>query len=426
MKLTDDERAILEGRDGPAKQAAMELIVKYGIALGADRLLDTKNVACGFLYHYSEDKIPGIDPEVYDTTFAVNNMGCDVCRALNMKAPTTATNTTTLGAVASLDYLRYCNAPQELIHKMEVLEEFRKDKKFHDTRTCVPYLAGNVPMRGEHCAWGESSAVIFINSVLGARTNCEGIESSGAAAIVGKIPNAGLHVTENRYGTHLVRVEKPPRTPAEWDLMGYYCGKAIEEGIPVFVGDFGVVTLDNHKNFGAALSTMGGIDMYHMVGYTPEAPTLEAAFGGRQPKAELVYGQAEEDSIRALLDSGKTDDVDLVLLGCPFYSINQIRAVADMLEGKKIKEGVHLIVMTAWMTKELAIRSGYAKVIEDAGGYISVDSCPPVAQVWPQGVSAMATDSAKMVQYGGAHRNDFSIHFGDVDRCINAALTGKW
>ena len=103
--------------------------------------------------------------------------------------------------------------------------------------TCTPYQVGNVPVRGEHCAWMESSAVVYCNSVLGARTNTEGTESTGAASITGKIPYWGYHLPENRFGTHLVEVEVPVEDMMDWGLLGYYVGEIIQDEIPVLVGE---------------------------------------------------------------------------------------------------------------------------------------------------------------------------------------------
>jgi hypothetical protein len=426
VKLTDQEKAILDGKEGAARQAALDLLVRYGIAMDADRMLDVTSVACSIVNYYPQYLIDGIDPDNFDSAYAVLNMGVSPCQTAGMHVPCASANANTLATAASLDYYKYLGAPKELIESVEKLYEFSRSHKFHDTRTCAPYLVGSLPMKGEHVAWGESSAVIFVNSVMGARTNCEGVQSSGAAAIVGKIPNAGLHLDENRFGTHLIHVEKVPKTPVEWDLMGYYCGKVVGEGAPVFIGDFGVVTLDLHKNLGAALSTTGGVDLYHIVGFTPEAPTLKAAFGDRKPIEEFAYGLAEENHAKEVLDSGKGNAVDLVLLGCPFYSINQIRKVADLLEGKKLHPGTRMIITTAWMTKALAKESGYAKTIEDAGGYITDGTCPPMVSMWPDGLTCLATDSGKMAHYSGANRNDLEIHLGDVEQCVRAALTGIW
>ena len=138
-------------------------------------------------------------------------------------------------------------------------------------KTCTPYLAGNVPAKGEHCAWMESSAVIYANSVLGARTNTEGRESTSAAMLTGKIPDWGLHRDEHRLGTHRVDVRVPVESVMDWGMLGYYVGDVVQEHIPVVVGSFAVPEIVRLKHFGAAASSSGGVEMYHIVGVTPEA-----------------------------------------------------------------------------------------------------------------------------------------------------------
>ena len=149
-------------------------------------------------------------------------------------------------------------------------------------KTCTPYLAGNTPARGEHCAWMESSAVVYCNSVLGARTNTEGRESTSAAMLTGKIPDWGFHRTEYRFGTHRIDVEVPVESVMDWGMLGYFVGDVVQEHIPVLTGKFGQPDLVRHKHFGAAAASSGGVELYHLVGVTPEAPTLEAAFGSRK------------------------------------------------------------------------------------------------------------------------------------------------
>ena len=158
--------------------------------------------------------------------------------------------------------------------------------------TCTPYQVGNIPVRGEHCAWMESSAVIYANSVLGARTNCEGTASAGAASLTGKIPCWGNHREENRHGTHLIDVRTPVDSFLEWGMLGYYAGGVAGEEHPVITGDLGQPDLVDLKHFGAAAATSGGVELYHIPGITPEAPTLQAAFGGAKPPEPAVYGPA--------------------------------------------------------------------------------------------------------------------------------------
>jgi predicted aconitase len=148
--------------------------------------------------------------------------------------------------------------------------------------TCIPYLVGNMPRFGEHMAWGESSAVVFANSVCGARTNREGGPSALATALTGRTPEYGFHLTENRYGSFLVNVETPMRDMTDYGTLGYFAGKIAGQDTPVFVGLPNNPTLEDLKALSAALAASGAVSMFHAVGVTPEAPTVEAAFGGLQ------------------------------------------------------------------------------------------------------------------------------------------------
>ena len=175
---------------------------------------------------------------------------------------------------------------------IEESESYSAAHGVHLMNTCTPYQVGNVPVKGEHCAWMESSAVVYVNSVLGARTNVEGRESTGAAMLTGKIPYWGFHLEENRFGTHLVQVREPVVSSMEWGLLGYYVGEVVQEGIPVLDGISETPNLVKLKHFGAAAASSGGVEMYHIPGTTVEARTLEEAFGPRTPCRRSSMGRA--------------------------------------------------------------------------------------------------------------------------------------
>ena len=170
--------------------------------------------------------------------------------------------------------------------------------------TCTPYQVGNLPLRGEHCAWMESSAVIYANSVLGARTNCEGIASTGAASLTGKIPCWGNHLDANRHGTHLISVQGlRVESFQDWGLLGYFAGGVAGEDHPVITGSVSRPDLTELKHFGAAAATSGGVELYHIPGITPEAPTVAAAFNGAAAvPAAVVYGPAERRAMYETLN----------------------------------------------------------------------------------------------------------------------------
>src|SRR6188768_3195111 len=291
LTLTDDEKAMLDGRDGKARQKAMELLVRYAEALGAERFVDTRNVAGvpGSANPFLQRYYAGKDADGLDAIFSYFDLDSDEL----VEVPDALVPTYHLQGGA--DPRQW----QTLGVKVDVFRNYQEREAFaarHDVtilKTCTPYLAGNLPAKGEHCAWMESSAVIFANSVLGARTNTEGRESTSAAMLTGKIPDWGLHRDGPRRGTHRVEVRVPIESVIDWGMLGYFTGDVVQEHIPVLVGGMRPPDIVRLKHFGAAASSSGGVEMYHLVGITPEAPDVEAAFGGNVPLEVFEYGAAE-------------------------------------------------------------------------------------------------------------------------------------
>jgi hypothetical protein len=273
----------------------------------------------------------------------------------------------------------------------------------------------------------ESSAVIYANSVLGARTNCEGIASTGAASLTGKIPCWGNHLEVNRHGTHLVAVEGlTVESFQDWGMLGYFAGGVSGEDRPVITGDITRPDLTELKHFGAAAATSGGVELYHIPGITPEAPDLAAAFGSAPVPEKVVYGPAERQAVyQTLNEIGTSTDVDFVLLGCPHASVDQIRQAAALLDGKRLAPGTELWIMAQRALKVMADRSGYTQVIERAGGHVLADSCPAMSRAAPAGTKVFATDSAKQAHYLPAILG-IEAWFGTTEECVTAAVTGRW
>jgi predicted aconitase len=301
-------------------------------------------------------------------------------------------------------------------------------------KTCTPYLAGNVPARGEHLAWMESSAVIYANSVLGARTNTEGRESTSAAMLTGKIPDWGLHQTVHRYGTHRIDVDVAVDSVMDWGMLGYYVGDVVQERIPVVVGKYGRPEVVRLKHFGAAASSSGGVEMYHIVGVTPEAESLEMAFGSldrarnrpKTPVETFRYGKAEQREVYDRLNAnGRDADVDFVMLGCPHAAIEQLREAARLLDGKKVSGNTALWIFTSRAVKGQAQAEGLLSTLATSGAVLLTDTCSAFAQALPQGTKVAALDSAKQVHYLPAILG-IQAWFGSTSDCINAALTGRW
>ena len=425
MHLTDGEKAMLDGAGGPARQKAMELLVRYAEALGADRFVDTNNVAgvpgssSLFLRNYYQKHAGRGD---YETIYSLYDLDSDEVVAVP-KASSYCCH-----LQGGMDPELW---PAQGMSR-EAYEHFREDEAavashgIQILKTCTPYLAGNVPVKGEHCAWMESSAVVFLNSVIGARTNTEGRESTSAATITGKIPDWGFHRDEFRYGTHAIEVEVPVESVMDWGMLGYFVGQAVEENIPVITGACGQPNLIRHKHFGAAAASSGGVEMYHIVGSTPEAATREMAFGLRKPVASVKYGYAERRAVYDRLNSNGTDaDVDFVMLGCPHYSIEQLWEVARLLDGQKINSRCRLWIFTSRAVKSTADLNGYTKSIQDAGGLLMTDTCSAIARAVPPGTKVVALDSAKQSHYLPAIMG-IEAWFGTTEDCVQAALTGRW
>lgn len=420
MRLTEEEKKILDGSEGPARQLAMKNMVDYAEALGADSLLDVDNVSIGLYTRMPVELHANQHFKTYEEMCAYDYLVTDEAVPLReLKAKRVATN----NAGLTKDWLEYCGIDDPELHEsVEELDHFLREHGANNTTTCAPYLLGYVPQKGAHIVSAESSQVIFENSVLGARTNCEGDVAMTGAAIVGKIPNCGLHLDENRRGTHLIKVEKNPTTPHEWDLMGFWIGKHVKVGIPVIQMDIPEISFDDYKGFGAAMTTAGQVDMFHVIGHTPEAPTYEAAFGGKEPREILTYGAAEEDEIRRELDWADENEVDFVLLGCPHYSAFQIADAARYLKGRKCK--ARLVIMAAPATQAQARINGDAQIIEEAGGLLTA-CCPPMVATWPKDIKVLATDSAKMAHYVPGMK-PYGVHAGSAEHCLEAAVTGRW
>ena len=284
VTLTSEEQAMLGGEQGAAVSKAMELLVRYAEALGAERFVETNNVAGvpGSAHpwlknYYKED---GGD---YRAVFSKFDLDSDeVVDVPRMNAYSCHLQ----GGMDPELWAEQGMTPEA--HENFVSDE--RETAAHGIqilKTCTPYIAGNVPVMGEHCAWMESSAVVFCNSVIGGRTNCEGRESTSAAMLAKRIPDWGFHRDEYRFGQNRVKVTMPVEDVFDWGMLGYFVGDAVQDSIPVIEGPIAKASLIRHKHFGAAAASSGGVEMYHMVGITPEASSLERAFGGAPQGRDL-------------------------------------------------------------------------------------------------------------------------------------------
>jgi len=421
MQLTDAERAMLDGREGRARQKAMELLVRYAQALGAERFVDTTNVAgvpgstSAFLQRYYQGG-------GYEVIFSRFDLDSDEV----VDVPRVSVHSCQLQGGIDPENWQTLGATPAALAWTQASEQGSAGRGIEILKTCTPYLVGNVPRRGEHCAWMESSAVVYCNSVLGARTNTEGRESTSAAMLTGKIPDWGLHRDEYRFGSHRIHVDVSVDSVMDWGMLGYFVGEAVGERIPVLTGALAPPDVIRHKHFGAAAASSGGVEMYHLVGMTPEADTLEQAFGPRKPEATLHYGAAERRRTYDTLNGrGRSPHVDYVMLGCPHAALEQIEEACRLLEGRHISANCNLWIFTSRSVRALADRQGLTAIIRKAGGHLLTDTCSAIGQAVPPGTKVVALDSAKQAHYLPAMMG-LEAWFGSTRECIRAALTGRW
>ena len=405
MELTDKQKSMLGGEDGPIIAMAMNYLVKYGEAMSADRLIPVENVHTVFTIPMS-----GEAERVVETLKMFGQ--------LRVKAPTTT-------HVGFIDFKKWreFGIEESRFELQSSLVPIAAKAGIQLTWTCAPEIVGNAPLKGQTCAWMESAAIAYANGILGARTNREGAESTVPAAFTGLIPRFGLHLTENRRGTILIDVEADLENLTDWGTLGYFGGDLAGLGVPVYRGG-GVPALEDAKELCAALATEGGVGMFHIVGVTPEAPTEEAAFQGGKPKSTHTFTNKEKEAVYARLNNCPTPDVDIVMIGCPHATLTEIVEVAHLLEGKKISENTQLWIATTDSIRSYAEKLGYDEMIENAGGKIMADTCPCISQIDMARDKNYMTNSVKQAYYAPGQL-DARVHFANTKDCIEAAINGR-
>jgi predicted aconitase len=400
MYLTDEEKRMLDGESGEMVAKCMKVLVALGEIYGAEKMLEINNVHS-----------PGVSYRVTGDA-GLNYVKEASCQS-RFKVPTTLN---TIG-IDSKSW-KEIGFPEEFsLKQLELSAAYIKMGAFA-TNTCTPYLAGNIPLAGEHVAWGESSAIAFVNSVIGARTNREGGPSALAAAVTGKVPAYGFHLSQNRQGKYLFRVEMELKTDRDFAALGYYAGKIAGKEVPIFAGIKKRPTLENLKALSAAVASSGAVALYHIVGITPEAPQEESIDG---KIAGFKFGPEE---YRQVTDKfNYTGAVDFVVLGCPHTSIREMRTIAALLEGKKVRSDVW--VCTSRQVKHLADQMGYSATIGRAGAEIVCDTCPVLCPTLDRGYRNILTNSGKLAHYAPGLWN---VRTGlvEMEDCIKAALQGSW
>jgi predicted aconitase len=347
VQLTREEERLLGGALGEAPRQALELQLEVGKFFGAERLVPVSNV------HMMGD------------VEVMGDGGLEFMRRMADLGARCAVNTTTNARCFDFDYVERLNQDAGTAEKERELISLLQRMGVMTADTCINYQSLYQPHLGEHVAWGDTGTVIYANSVLGARSNFESGPVAFAAALTGRTPAYGFHLDERRRGNILVQLEAAPKNLADWGAIGRLVGEKHQDyfAVPVFVGVEESPTADDLKHLGASLASHGSTGMFHVVGVTPEARTVEDAFGDGEPKDTVAVTDEDVEDLYAGYDTGD-GSANLVVFSGPQLSLYELKRLAELLDGKQVREGTSLIVTTNRGNKCAGEKLGYLRKIE--------------------------------------------------------------
>lgn len=408
MKLTTEEKEMLAGSQGPGCQLSMEILVEVGEIFNAPYLIPVRSAH--------------IVISNYKNCFEA---GIEILEKFAFLQSKASIPTTVDPAGMDLERWKELGTPQDYAEKEWRIGLAVKKLDFIPCWTCTPYLCGQVPKVGDHLAWTESSAVIFANSILGARTNRETGGLDVACAIAGRTPYHGLHLDENRKGQVLIDVEIENMTREHFITLGYFMGLQAGTKIPVIEGIGRNSPLENYIGMGAASAASGGVALYHIVGITPEAPSLKMAFGQTPIPKPIPFRVKELKETKTKMCTAIPGAIDAVMVGCPHYTVAEISELAKLLNMQKISPRVKFWIYTYKNNILLAQRLGYKEIIEKAGGEFIADTCMIVSHTELYGFKQIMTDSGKCAHYAPTEVQA-GVAFGSIEECVKAAIIGEW
>lgn len=412
MKLTDYEQSLLAGEMGEPRKLAIEHQIKVGRFFDADDMVEISHV------HLMADTESLGDANVE----FLERIAAFPVAERRVVVPTV---TDPRGA----DF----NAYKRLKQKDDWIDlERRTIKAFRDidvllTDTCINYQIVIPPVFREHVAFGDTGSSIYTNSVCGARTNFEGGPSALAAALTGRTPRYGYHLDACRRGTMRFVVEDRPRDWADWGALGGVIGREMDSywAVPVIEGVEGTPTSDELKHFGAALASFGSTPLFHMVGVTPEASSLDAVFDGAPP-APMRISRADIDAFYEGYRPAD-DTLDVVVFAAPQLSLFELQRLGALLDGKTVNAKTTLLAATAPELKKTADRMGITAQIESAGGVLLEGVCfynmhaREIGEA--NGWRRLMSNSAKIVNILGGY--GYEPVLAPMERCVESAVAGR-
>ena len=408
MNLSEMDQSFLDGAYGKAAQVAMGIILRMAELQGATELLDITQAH--------------IDGCIYTGPASLRFARQLVEWGAKVRVPTTLNS-------ISVDKRRWreLGVDPALGEPASQLGDAYLDMGARVSFTCAPYLLDSAPELGDQIVWAESNAVVYANSVIGARTLKYPDYLDICIALTGRAPNIGCHLTQQRLAT--LRIDIPALDRLDdsfYPLLGYHIGLLCGAEIPVVCGlEHKGPTLDDLKAFGAAFATTSAAPMFHIAGVTPEATTVELALGGHPPAQTLSVSETDLLHSWRELNSAQSPEVDAVTLGNPHFSLSECASLAALCQGKRKHERVAIVITCGRATLERAQLAGYVATLERFGVQFVTDTCwcMLAEPVIPPTARTLMTNSGKYAHYapGLVGRR---VHFASLAECVESACTG--
>jgi predicted aconitase len=405
LHLTQQDRDMLDGGAGPAAALALRIVAGAARMLGAEILLDIASAHIdGCLYHgpagalFAEHLVALGGQVRVPATLNVGALDLLHAGRVRLDAVTAALARRQMDAYAALG----CRP----------------------SWTCAPYQAGHRPRLGQDVAWGESNAVAFCNSVLGARTERCGDFLDICAALTGRAPRSGLHLPEKRHATILIEAGALSRAlcaeDALYPVLGAWLGRQVGSAIAAIAGLPPDLGEDRLKALGAAAAATGAVGLFHIIGVTPEAPDQAAAFGGADPQRVIRLSATMLEAERRALSTDATGRIDAVAIGSPHLSLDECRALLARLDGRRV--ALPFYACTGRHVAE-ALADDRAALAR-AGIILVTDTCIVVTPILPPGGGVLLTNSAKFAHYAPS-LTGWAVQFGSLGDCVESAVAGR-
>jgi predicted aconitase len=409
LNLSERDRAMASGDGGPAQALAMSILLRMAEVYGAANLMDISQAHIDSTIYLGDatlefaERLASLGARVAVPT-SLNVSGVDEC---GWKDWAVKPEWAAKAARQMLAYERMGAVP---------------------TWTCAPYQTHMRPGFGQQIAWGESNAIAFANSVIGARTERYPDLLDICCAITGRVPAVGLHLTENRAGQMLIRLVEVPVALQQDDqffaVLGHLVGKLAEDRIPVIDGIAVSPAEDQLKAFAAAAASSGRVALFHIVSVTPEAPTLEAALQQRAPGQTIAVTTEDLRTARRELTTADGRELDMVILGSPHFSLAEFSLLAPLVAGQRAHPRVKFLITSSRLMKERAQQTGVLAPIVSFGAQITLDTCILASPMLPPEITTLMTNSAKYAYYAPSLLNT-RVTFGSLADCVRSAIEGR-